>query len=289
MVNRLIVPCQAILVLGYNRCRRRCILCAMARYQPIAEYYDAEYESNDMLRQDVPFFLDHLPRRSQRILEIGCGTGRVAIPLAQAGHRVVGVDCAADALAIARRKRDAVGLADRQLKLVRGDATRLRLPAAGKFDWACILFNTFLGFTTLQQQDALLEAISCSLRPGGRLWIDIYQPNLDLLARERARNLDPVVFHVPSLDRTVTRLSDIKVDPARQVSHVTFRYQWCDSAGRKHCESNSFDITFMMPREFQLLMERHGFAIERLYGNYDGSDLAPHSPRMISCGRLKRD
>src|SRR5437763_1838120 len=81
----------------------------MSRYRAIADYYDAEYADHPMLDRDVPFFLGHLPRKSQRVLELACGTARAAIPIAQAGHRVVGVDYAPEMLEIARHKRDAVG------------------------------------------------------------------------------------------------------------------------------------------------------------------------------------
>lgn len=256
----------------------------MHSYRPIAEYYDAEYEHKDMLREDVPFFLDHLPKR-QRILELGCGTGRAAIALAKAGHSVVGVDYAADVLRLARIKRDAAGLTDRQLRLVRGDATCLRLGAGERFDWVCILFNTFLGFTTLEQQDRVLASVRRHLRPGGRLWIDIFQPNLELIARERSTNIDPTVFHVPALNRTVTLTADIRRDAVRQVQHITFRYQWFDGKGRKHVERNRFDLTFLFPRELQMLVERHGMGIEWIYGNYDGSEVKNHSPRIIACCR----
>src|SRR3954451_711149 len=85
----------------------------MKRYRAIAEYYDAENARHAMLEHDVPFFLGQLPKtRSQSILELAAGTGRAAIPLAQAGHRVVAVDYADDMLAIARRKRDAVGVTE---------------------------------------------------------------------------------------------------------------------------------------------------------------------------------
>ena len=75
-----------------------------------------------MLKHDVPFFLGQLPKKRQDILELAVGTGRAAIPLAQAGHHVVGIDYVEDMLDIARRKRDAVGLTERQLKLIRQDA-----------------------------------------------------------------------------------------------------------------------------------------------------------------------
>ena len=71
----------------------------MKRYRAIAEYYDAENERLGWLHRDVPFFLKHLPRRRQEVLELCVGTARAAVPIAQAGHRVVGIDYAKDVLA----------------------------------------------------------------------------------------------------------------------------------------------------------------------------------------------
>ena len=95
------------------------------RYRAIAEYYDAEYANTEMLRHDVPFFLGQLPKKRQSVLELAVGTARAAIPIAQAGHRVVGVDYAPDLLEIAARKRVAVGLKERDLELHLGRAAIL--------------------------------------------------------------------------------------------------------------------------------------------------------------------
>src|SRR5690348_17034467 len=121
-----------------------------SRYKHFAEYYDAEYAGSKMLEQDVPFFLGQLPKRRQTILELAVGTGRAAIPVAQAGHRIVGVDYAKDMLEIARRKRDAMGLRESELELAYGDV--LTLDLGRRFDWVCIFFNTFLSFPTLKEQ-----------------------------------------------------------------------------------------------------------------------------------------
>jgi ubiquinone/menaquinone biosynthesis C-methylase UbiE len=257
----------------------------MRKYRAIAEYYDAEYADKAMLQEDVPFLLQHLSKKRQDILELCVGTARAAIPLAQAGHRVVGVDYADDMLAIAKRKRNAVGLTDRELKLVRQDVTKLRLNQ--KFDWACILFNTLLAFVTLEQQDALLSGVVKHLTKGGRLWIDIFQPNLHLLAQSAARGVDGHAFYVHELERAVYQTTDIDRDPAEQRQTVTFRYQWFDRNGNAKKEKHSFDMTFMFPRELRLLVERHGMRIEKLYGNYDGSAMDADSPRMIAmCRKL---
>jgi SAM-dependent methyltransferase len=250
------------------------------RYRAIAEYYDAEYAQSKMLQQDVPFFLGQLPRRRQSILELCVGTGRAAIPLAQAGHRVVGVDYAQDLLKIARRKRDAVGLGDEELRLLYGDVLKLNLKQ--RFDWICIFFNTMLAFPRLTEQDRLLQVARRHLKPRGRFWIDIFHPDLLLLSSPQTRGFDPHLFYVPALDRTVFQTTEIKRDCSRQIQDVTFHYRWFDSSGREHRENNRFQMTWLFPRELQLLLERNGLRVERLFGNYDGSALSVHSPRMIA-------
>jgi ubiquinone/menaquinone biosynthesis C-methylase UbiE len=256
----------------------------MAGYRAIPEYYDAENEHHDWLAQDVPFLLQHMPSKSQRVLELAVGTARCAIPLAQAGHRVVGVDIDSRMLDLARSKRDSVGLSDRNLRLIQADACDLNL--GERFDWVCILFNTFLSFTTLQQQDACLQGVRRHLKPRGTFWIDIFQPNPVILAEEHSHDLDPHVFYVPQLNRTVHMSTDVQCDTASQIQRVTFNYLWFDADGVEHRRQRKFNLTFMFPRELQLLLERNGFHIDQTFGDYDGSPLASHSPRIIaSCRR----
>jgi ubiquinone/menaquinone biosynthesis C-methylase UbiE len=267
------------------------VLCTAAKcgyvkkYRAIAEYYDAENSHHEMLRRDVPFLLGHLPRRKLDVLELAAGTGRAAIPLAQAGHRVVGVDYARDMLEIARRKRDGVGISERDLSFVHGDVLRLKLRR--KFDWIILLFNTFLAFQTLEDQDALLQGVLRHLKPRGRFWLDIFQPNLELIAQAKSKNLDPVLFHVPELSRTVFRSTSVERDPATQIQKVTFHYRWIDERGREHRQRVVFALTFVFPRELRLLLERNGLLIEKIYGDYDGSELNADSPRMIAVCRRR--
>jgi SAM-dependent methyltransferase len=252
----------------------------LKRYKAIAAYYDADNARLEMLKHDVPFFLGQLPKKRQDILELAVGTGRAAIPLAQAGHRVVGIDYVQDMLDIARRKRDAVGLADKSLRLLRQDA--LKLNVGRKFDWVVILFNTLLAFTTLEELDRLLQNVRRHLRPRGRFFLDVFNPDHSMLAREQERGLDRDVFHVPELDRTVFRTTDVTRDMANQLMRITTRYRWFDSFGRAFRETFAFDMTCLFPRELRLLLERNGFEIEHLWGNYDGSAFDKNSPRMIA-------
>lgn len=255
------------------------------RYDSLAEIYDAENEHHAMLQEDVPFFLGQLPRRRQAILELACGTGRAAIPLAQAGHHIVGIDSDPAMIRIARHKAQFVGLSPKQLLLRRGDALKLRL--GERFDFVCIFFNTFLAFSNLQQQDACLRSVVHHLKPNGRFFLDILQPNVCLLGQEKSRGLDPHRFYAPTLGAQVTKTIDVQRDPSRQLEKITFRYRW-RKAGRSHERIMRFDMTFIFPRELELLLNRHGLELEYLWGNYDGSALHADSPRMIVRAVLRK-
>jgi ubiquinone/menaquinone biosynthesis C-methylase UbiE len=257
----------------------------MKTYRAIPEYYDPENERLAWLQRDVPFFLRQLPRGKRLdVLELATGTARAAIPIAQAGHRVVGVDYADDMLEIGRHKRDAVGLGDRDVQLVHADVLQLDLKK--KFDVVAIFFNTFLGFTTLVQQDRVLQVVRKHLKPRGFFWMDIFQPNLALMAAEVSKGIDPSVFYVPSLNRTVYMNVDVRRDPAKQVQQITYNYVWYDDRGRERRERTQFDLTFLFPRELQILLERNGFVIDQIFGDHDGHPLDADSPRIIARCRL---
>lgn len=251
----------------------------MKRYKAIPEFYDAESADIKMLQHDVPFFLGQMPKKRQSVLELAVGTARAAIPIAQAGHRVTGIDYDRNLLAIATQKRDAVGLKERELSLLPGDV--LDFDLGRTFDWVCIFFNTLLAFPTLDEQDRVLQGIRRHLKPRGRLWIDIFQPDLAHLARPMDTGLDPRMFHVPQMDRTVFQTTDVRRDVAKQIQEITFNYSWFDDFGEVHRRQNRFAMTWIFPRELELLLERNGLWIEELWGNYDGSGLKSESPRMI--------
>jgi ubiquinone/menaquinone biosynthesis C-methylase UbiE len=258
----------------------------MNRYESIAEYYDAENERHAMLRRDVPFFLKQLPKnRRLSILELCAGTARAAIPIAQAGHQVVGIERDREMLRIARRKRDSVGLADHQLKLIRGDVLAMNL--ARKFDRIAIFFNTLLAFPTLQQQDRLLRNVCRHLKPAGRFWLDIFQPDPSLLIERHQKDMEVAAFHVPQLDRTVVGSTEVRRDMSRQHMLITDHYSWFDSEGHERRQRRTFEMTVIFPRELKLLLERNRFRIERIFGDHDGSPLRSGSPRMIASCRLR--
>ncbi len=254
--------------------------------QLIAEFYDDEYADELSHGDDVALYLSKLPRKSQRVLSLACGTGRDAIPLAQAGHRVTGVDIDPAMIARAVEKRDAIGVSPKQLDLRVQDLRALRVP--GTFDHAAMIFTTFVVFTTLAEQDRVLTNVRKHLKRGGTIWIDVFSPDTALHVFERQEDISPSVFFSRSLGRTVERRVTLWPDARRvQVQHIRFDYRWHDDAGAPKRKSVQFANTWFHPRELQLLLERNGFDMIDFFGDHDGGPVTPRSPRLIAWARKK--
>ncbi len=226
----------------------------MKAYRAIAEYYDPENAQHPMLEQDVPFFLGQLPDRRQSVLELAVGTGRAAIPVARRRGTgwwawITRRRCSRSPAA----KRDGVGLTDRELRLLRGDALRVNLDE--QFDWVCVFFNTFLAFTTLEQQDRVLQVARPPQAARGRIWFDVFQPDLATLSRPLTADMEPTLFYVPEFDRTVLKTTEVRPSPASQVQQVTFNYAWFDGDGVERRERTQFPMTWIFPRQMRMLVE----------------------------------
>lgn len=256
----------------------------MSEYRPISEFYDAEYADQPMLRQDVGFFLAQLGSEARDVLEIGCGTGRAAVPIACEGHRAVGFDVDEGMLRIAEERRAIAGLDESRLKYAHADATDAGWPkklGRRRFDVCCCFFNTFLAFATPEAQETCLTAARSILKRGGRLWIDVFNPNLELIAGSigGVNELEPTMFILPD-GRSVMRLTSLKADLVRQVTQVKFDYEWFER-GRRKRRSRRFEMAWLMPREMSRLLRLCGFQVEQVWGDYDGSALKDGAPRQI--------
>jgi SAM-dependent methyltransferase len=244
----------------------------MGDYAAFARLYDVFY---DDVRADIDMYLGFAQRTGGRVLEIGVGTGRVAIPLAQAGYAVTGIDASEAMLAIARDKAAQAGGADR-LTLVRAEMQSFDLSA--RFDCAVVPINTFMHNLTLDDQLATLGCIRKHLAPGGLLILDLFNPDPNLpddrrLVLHRAR---PGVNGQPILQFT-TR----SIDWENQRVLAMFIVDEPDAQGLIRRTTFPFELRFLFRNEVELLMRQAGFTIEAVYGSYDLDAYGAGAEKMI--------
>ncbi len=247
-----------------------------------AEIYDSVYS---YVTSDIPFYVEQAKESKGPVLELGCGTGRIAVPISRAGISIVGIDSSLEMLKVARRKlaQEKKAVRDR-LTLRRGDMRTFRLPQ--RFLLVIIPFRGFLCLLTVQDQIRTLKNIRRHLEPGGRLAFNIFVPDLNMLVDEgdvpyHFRDVtDPatgrklVIYHQSSNDNfsqiTSTRIIIEELGESGAVARKLYR---------------DFQLRYAHRWEMQHLLELCGFEIEALYGDFDGSPFDGSSTEMVWTAR----
>jgi SAM-dependent methyltransferase len=221
---------------------------------------------------DVSFFRRLAEKAGGPVLELGCGTGRVAIPLAEAGVTVVGLDRSPDMLAIAEGKRTALSPAvRRRVRFVEADMTDFRV--GRRFGLVFAAFRVFMHLLDPDAQLACLAAVRRHLRPGGLLVIDVFDPKLGWLEPGGPGPKDDVEVVHPGTGRRVRRMAVARtVVPVSQRLTIRMRFTESDDAGgvvRDEVE----DLVMRWTYRFELwhLLERSGFERVAEYSDYAGS------------------
>lgn len=247
-----------------------------ADFDTIAHYYDLLYADR---ADDLDMWLELTDAVSGPVLEVGCGTGRVLIPLAQEGRPVTGIDISAVALDAAKAKIAAGGF-EKLAQVHLADMQTLNLPQKN-FEFAFIPINTFMHCLTTAQQYDTLRALHRHLQPGGTLVIDLYHPSPETLLESDGRMLlaDQIVDDLTgnTVQWFVTR--HLEVD--QQIQNVTYLLDEIGQDGILRRSTFSFPMRYLHRFEMELLLTQTGFAVTEIYGDYDLMPFTSESPRMI--------
>lgn len=218
------------------------------------------------------------------ILELGCGTGRVLLPLARAGHKITGLDLSARMLDRCRAKVDAAPPEVRdRVRLVEADMTSFDLGRA--FATIICPFAGFQQLRTVEQQLAFLDRCRAHLLPRGRLVLDLPNPDPTppSYARDEPADGEATAQVVDWTDGRRIRwwMTVTGYDRSLQVNEceVTYEIIAADGATRRLTETISLRYTFRF--ELEHLLVRAGFRIVALHGDYDRSPFADESPALI--------
>jgi SAM-dependent methyltransferase len=244
-------------------------------YDLLSRYYDLE---NADFTEDLEFWLGLADTTGDPVLELGCGSGRVLLHLARRGHAVTGVDNSPEMLALLEAK-----LKQASAKHIAAPPTRLSaslhdFQADGLFKLAIMPFNTFMHLLTLEAQAAALINIRRHLRPGAPLALDMPNPAEAYAASEAGLALERTFRDG---DNLVQQFSSVSLDRTAQLAHITWLYDSVAPGGAIQRTVVPLTLRYTFPGEMRLLLERCGFTLAHLYGDYDRSPLADGSPRML--------
>lgn len=249
-------------------------------FDAFAPFYDSDYRH---YTEDIQLVVDLAQDSGDRALELGCGTGRVMIPLAATGCHVTGVDNSPALLALARRKGEQAGLNPR-LAFVQADLRSFALPRHD-FDFAYCVSNTLMHLTSQADQLAALRNACRHLRPGGLLLLDLFSPDIPHLTA--IAGVQELADQWQDEERGATVLKWVvrRVDVAHQLQETTFVYESVFADGRSEKAVLPFTLRFLWPSEGELLLEKAGFRVEEVWGDLDGNDYSSDSERLLFLAR----
>lgn len=229
----------------------------------------------------IAFYEGLAKTQGGRVLDLACGTGRYAIPLAEMGFDVTGVDLSASMLAHAKAKADAASVG---LRLIEADMRSLDL-GAERFSLIFIGGNSLLHLHREADFQSFFAGVRRHLAPGGVLAFDIFSPAPRLLAREPDRRYPVGRVHHPELG--AIRIEEtVLYDAAAQVTQC--RWYW--STDREpDFRMTAFHLRSIFPQELRFLLAAGGLALHERFGDFQRSPFGATSGQQVCVCRLANE
>lgn len=216
----------------------------MSVYDAIARLYDPWSAG---VVEDISFYVEEALTSGGPVLELGVGTGRIAIPTAAAGVHVIGVDSSAGMLEVCAEQGRAAGV-DERLDLRLGD---LRQPPVD--ERVPLVTCPFRAYLHLMSDDERLEALDAArglLRDGGRLIFDVFKPSQDDIDETHGRWIE----REPGIDERADW------DVVAQTLTLSVR-----GNGRQ----STMQLSWLEPERWNSLLAEAGFAVDSCFGWFD--------------------
>jgi SAM-dependent methyltransferase len=231
-----------------------------------AALYDREYRGR---RADVAFYRGLAGERGGPILDLGCGTGRLLIPLLRDGHPVVGVDLSPSMLsrAAGRKRRLAAPRRGAGL-LLRADLRRL--PVRGPFPLVIMAFHTIQHFVEDEELVTLLRAVSALMPRDGLFAFDVFHPAAAWLAHPARKRFDHMLFRDPATGANTEYSVSHRLDAERRALHITLHYRPVPAPGKRAGRGRRISLCHrqLHPDEVAALLRSAGLKIVARRGGF---------------------
>ncbi|MFT3695799.1 MAG: methyltransferase domain-containing protein [Kofleriaceae bacterium] len=228
-----------------------------------AALYDYEYRRR---RADVTWYRELAKRRSGPILELGCGSGRVTLPLARDGHTVFGID-QSEAMLQKLRARIADAPAAVAKRITAANANLCTFDVAGKYGLAIAAFNVLEHLYTRGELAACLGRVAAHLAPGGVFAFDVQMPDLAWLTRDPNKRWAKTRFTDPSTKKSMFYSTNHDYDPVGQIVNIRLFYEPADGS-KSATRIVKLSQRKYFPAELEALVAYSGFRVVERYGDF---------------------
>lgn len=258
-------------------------------YAGIADLYDhvVPYRT----RPDVDFFVEAAQTSGGPVLEVGCGTGRILIPIARAGVDIVGLDLSRHMLQVCRNslshEPEAV---QSRVRLIQADMRNFDLEQT--FTLVTVPFRPFQHLTAVEHQLSCLQSIRRHLAEGGKLILDLFNPFLQALVADNLGQEfgEEPEFTCPDGRRVIRCHKTVSRDYTNQIIHVELIYRVTHLDGREERLVQSASLRYLFRFEAEHLLARCGFEVEHVYADYDKSPYGSTYPgELIFVAKKAKD
>lgn len=228
---------------------------------------------------DIPYYIKHLSQIGGRILEAMVGTGRLLIPLLEAGLNVEGIDSSDDMLAVCRNNCTSRGL---NPVLYQGSVENLNLPS--KFSAIVVSFGSFMLLEKRSAAVAALQAFARHLEPQGKIFIDLELPVEDFKTENIVKQLSPI--ECPDGSVIIMQFSS-RIDWLNQLNMSMIRYEKWKDGQLIATELQNFPLHWFGRDEFFLCLKENGYKDITLCANYtDGIQPSSHKDTLCFTASL---
>jgi SAM-dependent methyltransferase len=246
----------------------------MFDHSNLEEYTDPilfDLENSDF-EPDGPFYLSLAKQVGGSVLELGCGTGRVTIPLAQHGIDIMGLDIVPGMLARAKSKAR-----DLPIRWIEADVRDFHL--GKQFSLICAPGFVFEHLLERADQEAMLTCVREHLAPNGLFVVAIRFPHSELMTNSDEEQ--DWLSYTDECGREVRVSGTDHYDPVRQIRQETAYRRWYDADGNDVTKRARLALRFVFPQEMSCLLHYNGFTVLHRYGDWDSSPLTGQSRRII--------
>ncbi len=251
-------------------------------YDQWAEIYDSVYS---YVQSDIPFYSNHASKLGGPVMELGCGTGRISLALAQRGIDVVGVDSSPEMLRIAQNKIPDLPANGGSVSFIEADMRNMTLTdrdVPQSYNLIILPFRTFLSLLSLADQIQTLNNIIRHIAPGGKLIFDIFVPDINMLTSE-----GDLPYHFRDVTDPETGLKWVlwhqsRYDNYNQIIDARVIAEQLDVNGFVSKKFyRDFQLRYIHIWEMHHLLELCGYEIIDIYGDFEFTPFDENSTEMV--------